>query len=99
VEYVTFWLRLPYAAGLVTLQIFDEADCRVCGIYRIEGRVALRPKAWLAAIRSEIQTIERIAKDAGCHELRVSGRDWRRVLTDYEPMVGNEPNLIRKRLL
>lgn len=97
-EYITFWLSLPYAAGLVTLEIYAEDGSRVCGIYRIEGRVALRPKAWLAAIRREIRTIERIAKEAGCQEMRVSGRDWSRILTDYEPMPGNAPNLIFKRL-
>ena len=96
-EYVTFWCSLPHGAGLVTLEIYTEGENLVCGIHRIEGRLRLPPKQWLAAMRAELTKIEAIAKDAGCVEMRVAGRDWSRILRDYEPMPGIE-NRLRKRL-
>ena len=69
----------------ITLEIYQEYGRMICGIDQLTGHVALRPKAWLRAIRDEIKTIETIARDAGCDEIRLAGRDWSRVLPDYEP--------------
>lgn len=94
-EYVTFWCSLPNGAGLVTLELYREGESLICGIHRIEGRLSLPPKAWLKTMRTELGKIEAVAKQAGCAEMRVVGRDWSRVLTDYEPMPGIE-NRLRK---
>lgn len=96
-QYVTAWCNLPNGGGLVTLEIYEEGERRICGIHRIEGQLRLPPKAWLKAIRTELNKIEAIAREAGCMEMRVAGRDWSRILTDYEPMPGIE-NRLRKRL-
>lgn len=96
-EYVTAWCSLPGGGGLVTLEIYEEDGRRICGIHRIEGRLRLPPKQWLATMRAELAKIEDIARGAGCVEMRVAGRDWSRILTDYEPMPGIE-NRLRKRL-
>jgi hypothetical protein len=48
-------------------------------------------------MRGELRKIENIARDAGCTEMRVAGRDWSRILPDYEPMPGIE-NRLRKAL-
>lgn len=93
----TFGVYLPQGGGLVTLEIYHEDGVLICGIYQIEGRLRLPPKQWLRAMRTELEKIEGIARDAGCQEMRVAGRDWRRVLPDYEPMPGIE-NRLRKRL-
>lgn len=41
---------------------------------------------------------ERRMKAEGVAEMRVAGRDWSRVLTNYEPLPGGSPNRLRKRL-
>jgi hypothetical protein len=80
---------------LVTLEIYAEGNKQVCGIHQIEGQLRLPPKSWLKAMRDELTKIEDIARDAGCAEMRVAGRDWSRILTDYEPLPG-VPNGLRK---
>lgn len=39
--------------------------------------------------------IETMAREAGCHELRIAGRDWSKIFNDYEPYEGPR-NGIRK---
>lgn len=75
-------------AVLITVEVFEEEGRKVCGIYQLTGRIQLGPKAWLRAVREEVAKIERIAKNSGCEEIRVAGRDWSRVLKDYEPFEG-----------
>lgn len=83
---------------LVVVQVFAEADGTiVCGIRNILGTISARPKAWLRAVREELARIETVARDAGCHEMRIAGRDWSRVLPDYEHCFGLK-NGLRKRL-
>lgn len=102
-EYITFWRTLPNGAGLVTLELYEDNQgtsddpvlVKVCGIHHIEGQLRLPPKKWLQAIRAELKIIEGIARDAGCAEMRLAGRNWSRVLTDYEPLPGIE-NRLRK---
>lgn len=99
-QYVTFRAILPNGNGLVTLEIYHEDDERlICGIHRIEGHLRLLPKAWLRTIWAELEKIETIARDAGCVEMRVAGRNWLRILAPcgYEPMPGIE-NRLRKAL-
>lgn len=86
-------------AVLLTLEAFEEDGEKVCGIYQLTGRIAKRPKAWLQAVREELTRIERIAKRAGCVEIRLGGRDWSRPLEGlgYEPFPDIE-NGLRKRL-
>lgn len=85
---VTIWLQAGY-----------DGDVPVAGIFDLKGKIALPPKAWLRVVRREMRELERIAREAGCAEMRVSGRDWSSILTDYEPM--NAPtvrNGLRKAL-
>jgi hypothetical protein len=83
----------------VIFEIEEEGGETVCGLYRLDGRINLPPRAWLRLVRAEIEKLERIARDAGCTEMRVAGRDWSRVLPDYERIPGGSPNLLRKRLI
>lgn len=80
------------------LETYEEDGVLVCGIYRLDGTIRLEPKAWLRAVRAEVKKLENIARDAGCAEMRIAGRDWSRVLPDYQSMMGDSPNLIFKRL-
>jgi hypothetical protein len=90
--------RRPYGVARVVLEVFAEGNETVCGIYKLWGRSTLGPKAFADFMRKEMTTLERIARDAGCTQMRVAGRDWSRVLTDYHPMAGDSPNLLFKRL-
>jgi hypothetical protein len=83
---------------LMVVQVFAEADGTIVfGIKMVLGEITARPKAWLKAVREEVAKLEAIAREAGCHEMRIAGRDWSRVLPDYEHCFGFR-NGLRKRL-
>lgn len=73
--------------GWVTLEVVECDGRMVCGIYKLEGKSRPGP-GWYRAVRDEMHRIEQIARDAGCAEMRVSGRNWSRVLKDYQPIAG-----------
>lgn len=79
--------------GRVTLEVYSEDGRTICGLYTLDARLDLPPKQWLRTMRTEMRKIEAIAKSSGCHELRVAGRDWSKILTDYEPYAGVENGL------
>jgi len=93
----TFAIRAAGGQVNLTLEVYEEDGCTICGIFQAEGRLPLPPKQWLKTIRAEIQTLERIVREAGCDELRLGGRDWSRILPDYQPLDGI-PNGLVKRL-
>lgn len=94
-----FKIRRSYGCAVVELEVYGDGDFMFAGIRRLRGRINLRPmsRRWYAIIRGHIHRIERICKRSGCCELRVAGRKWSRVLTDYEPYAG-VPNGLRKAL-
>jgi len=85
---VPFRITRPGADVMASLEVFEEDGAKVCGIFQIDGTIALPPKMWVAAVRAEVGTLEGIARDAGCVEMRIAGRDWSRVLPDYERFDG-----------
>ena len=92
-----FLIRRPGAEVLMILEVFGEDGRKVCGIRKVRGTIGLLPKAFVAAVRAEVETIEGIAKDAGCEEMRIAGRDWSKPLAGlgYEPFPAI-PNGLRK---
>lgn len=70
------------------LEVYEEPTGLVCGIYKLKGRIDLPRHEWLGAVREEMHRIEGIAKAAGCNEMRLGGRNWSRILPDYEPLSG-----------
>ena len=92
-------LSCPGGTATVLFEVYEEDGKMICGLQQLRGQFNLPPKAWLRTIRAEMTKLERIAKDAGCAEMRLAGRDWSRVLPDYEPLPGGKPNRLRKRLL
>lgn len=88
----------PRGEVAITFQIVEADGERVCGVFDLVGHIDLPPKAWLRLVRDTMTDIERKAKDAGCAEMRMAGRNWLRVFPDYEPLPGGDQNLIRKRL-
>ena len=80
------------------LEVYGSGDDMVAGIYQVTGLINLKPKRWLRVVRGHLRRIERICKESGCCELRIAGRDWSRVLRDYEPLAGGQKHLLRKAL-
>ena len=86
----------PGWTATLVFEIYEENGKTICGVLDMKG--AFERGAMMATVRREMKTIEALARDAGCAELRLAGRDWSRVLKDYEPLPGGEPNRLRKRL-
>jgi hypothetical protein len=83
----------------VEMEALIDGDMPVAGVFDLVGHIDLPPKAWIRFVRAEIRKLENIARDAGCVEFRIAGRDWSRILRDYEPMNHPDvPNGLRKRL-
>lgn len=64
----------------------------VCWLLYVAGRLG----GWERA-RMVLEAFELVAKAHGCTEIRVEGRDWSRLLRDYERLGGHR-NELRKRL-
>lgn len=94
----SFDLIRPEGRVKIQIEVFEEDGETICGIYQLTGTIRARPKAWLSAVRFELRKLERMARASGCAEMRVAGRNWSRILTDYAPFTGPE-NGLRKRLL
>lgn len=88
----------PEGSGMVIFDVFAEGDDIICGLRMLQGKIPMPGKAWLKVVRDTMTEFERRAKEAGCTEMRVSGRDWSKILPDYETIEGDAPNLLRKRL-
>lgn len=84
----------------IRLEVFEDNGAAICLIHTLSGRIALPPREWLRAVKHEITKLERIAKSAGCAEMRIEGRDWSRVLRglNYEPWPEGEGHGLRKAL-
>jgi hypothetical protein len=59
----------------------------------LAGSIEGGPWARLGTIRSAVAHIEAMARNAGCTEHRLCGRDWQRILPDYEPFEGHRNGL------
>lgn len=94
-----FGIVIANAAVLITLEVFEEDGRTVCGIYQLSGKIRMPPKAWVRAVRTEVTRLERIARAAGCEELRLGGRDWSKILSGmgFTPLDGI-PNGLGKAL-
>lgn len=80
------------ANGAMILQCTEEG---VCWVRYLAGRIIGGPKARLRVMRDGMVWVEKAAREAGCSEVRVCGRDWRMVLTDYR-LTTDFPNGLRK---
>lgn len=92
-----FRIERPGCRAVMQLEVYEEPTGLVCSIYRLRGRIDLPRAEWLQAVREEMHRIEGFAKLAGCTEMRLGGRNWSRVLPDYQPLSG-VTNGLRKAL-
>lgn len=92
-----FRIIRPGCRVVVQLEVYEEPIGFICSVWKLRGRMDLPPRQWLRAFREETTKVETQAKAAGCVEMRCGGRDWSRVLPDYQPLPGVK-NGLRKRL-
>lgn len=88
----------PNGSGWIAFDDFEEGGRRICGVFMLIGGLNLPPKQWLKVVRETMAGFERRAKLLGFDEMRVSERDWSRILIGYERIQGDAANLLRKRL-
>jgi hypothetical protein len=87
----------PGAAGAAVIEFApSETADRCCWMLYIGGRVGGHGRAWLATVRGLMARFEQIAREHGCEEMRVEGRDWSCVLTDYTATGSNRHELLKR---
>jgi hypothetical protein len=90
-------IRVEDADGSAELvfEVVEENERRICWLYHLELHLKLPPKAWLRKVRGELAKLENIAREAGCAEMRIRGRDWSKIIIGFEALDG-VPNGLRK---
>lgn len=84
-------------SGAIILELDDAATC---WIKYLGGKVEGGPKRRMQVLRDGVAWVEAQAAAIGCSDVRICGRDWSMILTDYELMPdAPEPNLLRKALM
>lgn len=81
----------------LVFEVVEEGGEMICWLYHLQMTLRLPPKAWLARVRSEIEKLQNIARASGCAEMRIRGRDWSKVLPDFD-FIDGVPNGLKKRL-
>jgi hypothetical protein len=81
------------ASGLIALQVTSDL---VLWTRYAAGFVEGGPKQRLRTIREIVGHLETVARDAGCREHRICGRDWSRILPDYRPFEGHRNGLSKE---
>lgn len=94
---MTFDIEHQGATGVIVVDVYEE-DGRMCfGITQLVAKIETPPKRWLRLVRSAVAELSDWARRADCSEIRIAGRDWSRVLPDFEPFDGPR-NGLRKAL-
>lgn len=83
-EFALFQINENSVNMLAVVQIaqIDEAKC--FSLFYLAGSVKAPPRLWLAKVRDLMQIAIKTAKDLHCTEMRLEGRDWRKVFPDWE---------------
>lgn len=79
------------------LMVIEITDDLVCWVKYLAGAIEGGPKARVALMREAVARMESVARNAGCTEIKLCGRDWSRVLKNYRPLEGH-PNGLTKEL-
>lgn len=78
------------------LMVIEVTDSLVCWVKYLAGQIEGGPKARVAVMRSAVEHIEAVARNAGCTEIKLCGRDWARILPSYRPFDGHENGLMKE---
>lgn len=90
-----FRVEIP---GRVDGLAVTTTEGNVCWINYVGGRIDGGPRSFIRAARDVVDGIEALARDVGCTELRLGGRNWSRVFPEWERFDPQYPNRIRKLL-
>lgn len=93
-----FRVERPGCRVVVALEIYEEPEGLICSVRKLRGRMDLPPREWVRVFREETKKVEALARAANCIEMRCGGRNWSRVLPDYQPLAGVK-NGLRKGLI
>jgi len=59
----------------------NGASC--CWVVYVAGRISAAPRRWRKSARDLMRHFESLARACGATEMRVEGRNWANILTDY----------------
>ena len=76
------------ADGYWLVSLDDDGGKLVAWTVAIAGRISGGPKARATLMRQAAGALEKVLVNAGVTAHRICGRDWGRVLPDYEPYHG-----------
>jgi hypothetical protein len=85
-------------SGIVILEFATATNGKpCCWVVYIAGRIAGTPRQWRRSVRHLMHHFESLAHACGATEMRVEGRNWAKILNDYE-VLGDRPgrNELRK---
>lgn len=89
-------VHLPNAAGVAIIHPGTFDGKYGVWITHIAGQVKGGPKLWLRTMRAIMDHFVSKAREAGCAEVRIGGRDYTRVFPDFERFDPNHPTMLRK---
>lgn len=81
--------------GVIVSEICQIDGSKCCWASYVAGKLAVSPRQWVATMRALMGQFEDLARAAGCQEMRIGGRDWSRILPDYQRF-DDVPNRMRK---
>lgn len=79
-------VHVENGAGLTVIEPGTFDGVFGCWMPYVVGRCKSGPKAWIKMMRQAMNYFEASARLSGCREMRIGGRDWARVLPDYESL-------------
>lgn len=85
-----------YGAVVSELCTIDGVQC--LWLNYIAGSSDVGPRGFIRAVRKIMAEYEKLARNAGCEEIRIGGRDWSRIFPEFERF-DDKPNRLRKRLV
>lgn len=69
-------IHVPNGAGLITLQPGEFDGVFALWVPYIFAQLKAGPKAWMKTMIEVMAYFEDKAREAGCAEIRIGGRDW-----------------------
>lgn len=98
-EWVPVVIDRPEGLMAFRLEAYTDNGRIVCGVYDIKGERRAGPKAFVKAVREEIDRLEQAVKARGAQEFRIGGRWGRHVIQGYEPYPDPSDPLRRRKVL
>lgn len=89
-------VHMEGAAGLLVIEPVPADGGMVLWVPYFGGRIKGKYRRFLVVVRTLMAELEKLAAEIGCKEVRISGRDWSHVLSDYVRVESHVPNEIVK---